>query len=86
MEVKGREPVLMLEGKAANRALPEREGRQTRRGRHRDFFYTYFTGLGPIRDPRLLEITCPIHFLPCTVNLPSFNARCFLCLTVQLVS
>ena len=25
MEVKGREPVLMLEGKAANRALPERE-------------------------------------------------------------
>ena len=26
MEVKGREPVLMLDGKAANGALPEREG------------------------------------------------------------
>ena len=26
MEVKGKEPVLMLDGKAANRTLPKREG------------------------------------------------------------
>ena len=39
MEVKGREPVLMLDGKAANGALPEREGAKPG-GADTDTFFT----------------------------------------------
>ena len=42
MEVKGRAPVLMLDGKAANRALPEWEGAKPGGADTETFFYQQY--------------------------------------------
>ena len=64
MEVKGRQPVLMLDGKAANGALPERDGAKPGGADTATFFTSAKTQNGfialTLRTPRL-DQTAKMH-------------------------